>query len=112
MAALCVAGIAVAVHVPRAEGGQAPALRRDPAQCRRLPAIPRWLSAPGREAAARQSGLAYPRRPSARDRHAGYVPVAADAGVVVECGKCRHAVGLYRALSSGGDAADPSETRY
>ena len=47
MAALCVAGIAVAVHVPRAEGGQAAVFRRDPAQCRRLPAIPRRLSAPG-----------------------------------------------------------------
>ena len=34
MAALCVAGIAVAVHVSRAEVGQAAAFRRDPAQCR------------------------------------------------------------------------------
>ena len=52
MAALREPGVAFAVHVPRAEGGEAPLLRRDPAQCRRLSAIPRRLSAPGREAAA------------------------------------------------------------
>ena len=34
MAALCLAGIAVAVHVPRAEGGEAAVFRRDPAQRR------------------------------------------------------------------------------
>ena len=44
MAALRLAGIAVAVHVPRAEGGEAAVFRRDPAQRRRLPAIPRRLS--------------------------------------------------------------------
>ena len=51
MAALRLAGIAVAVHVPRAEGGQAPALRRHPAQCRRVPAIHRRLRA-GRTASS------------------------------------------------------------
>ena len=44
-------------------------------------------------------------------RHAGHVPVAADAGVVIECGKCRNPVGLHRPLSSGRNAADPSEAR-
>ncbi len=44
-------------------------------------------------------------------RHAGDVPVAADAGVVIECGECRNALGLHRPLSSGRDAADPSEAR-
>src|SRR6185295_1379945 len=111
MAALRLAGIVVAVHVPRAEGGEAAALRRDPAQCRRLPAIPRRLSAAGREAATGQSGLAYSRRPSAGGRDAGHVPTAADTGVVVERGECRNLVGFYRALSSGRDAHDASEAR-
>ena len=44
-------------------------------------------------------------------RHAGHVPAAADAGVVVECGECRDAVGFHRPLSSRRDAADPSEAR-
>src|SRR5258708_4110042 len=109
MAALRLAGIAVAVHVPRAEGGQAAVFRRDPAQCRRLPAIPRRLSAAGCEAAAAKPGLACPCRPSAEGRYARHVPVAADTGVVVERGECRDLVGFYRALSPGRDAADPSE---
>ena len=44
MAALCEPGVAFAVHVSRAEGGEAPLLRRDPAQRRRLSAISRRLS--------------------------------------------------------------------
>ncbi len=87
MAALCVAGIAVAVHVSRAEGGEAAVFRRDPAQRRRVFPVSRRLSAPGRQAAARQSGLAHPFRQSAAARHADQFPAAADAGVVVECGK-------------------------
>ena len=63
------------------------------------------------QAAARQSGLAHPCRASAQGRHAGHVPVAADAGVVVECGECRDPVGLHRALSAGRHAADPPEAR-
>ncbi len=39
MAALRLAGVAVAVHVPRAEGGQASLLRRHPAQRRRVLSI-------------------------------------------------------------------------
>ena len=69
------------------------------------------ISAAGRPPAARQSGLAHPRRPSAQGRHAGHVPAAADAGVVVECGECRDPVGLHRALSPRRHAADPSEAR-
>src|ERR1700681_29624 len=111
MAALCVAEIAVAVHVPRAEVGQAAVLRRDPAQRRRLPAIPRRLFTAGCKAAVGQSGLAYSRRPSARGRHAGYVPVAADAGVIIERGERRDPVGFYRPLSSRRHAADSPETR-
>ena len=111
MAALCLAGIAVAVHVPRAEGGEAAVFRRHPAQRRRLPAVPRRLFAAGCQAAARQSGLAHPCRQAAEGRHAGHVPAAADAGVVVERGECRNAVGFHRPLSSGRDAADPSEAR-
>ena len=47
-----------------------------------------------------QSGLAHPCRPSAGGRHAGHVPAAADAGVVVERGERRDAVGVHRPLSS------------
>src|SRR6266851_5871390 len=101
MAALCVAGIAVAVHVPQAEVGEAFILRRDPAQRRRLPAISRRVSAAGSEAAVGQSGLAHPRRISAGSRYARDVPAVADLGVVVERRECRDLVGFYRALSSG-----------
>ena len=44
-------------------------------------------------------------------RHAGHVRAVADAGVVVERGECRDAVGVHRPLSSRRDAADPSEAR-
>src|SRR5216683_629671 len=109
MAALCVTGIAVAVHVPRAEVGEAFVLRRDPAQRRRLPAISRRVFAAGSEAAVGQSGLAHPRRTSAGGRHAGDVPTVADFGVVVERGECRDLVGFYRTLSSRRHAANSSE---
>src|SRR5215470_18003511 len=99
MAALRLAGIAVAVRVSRAEVGQAAVLRRDPAQCRRLPAIPGRFYAAGCEAAARQSGLAYPFRQGAEAAHAGGVPASADAGVVLECRERRDAVGFHRPLS-------------
>ena len=61
-------GEPVAVHVPEADGGQAAAFRRDPAHGRRLPRLPRRLSAPGMEGAARQSGLARPFRRAAGGR--------------------------------------------
>src|SRR5712672_2295861 len=109
MAALCVAGIAVAVHVPRAEVGEAFVLRRDPAQRRRLPAISRRIFAAGSEAAVGQPGLAHPRRTSAGSGHARDVPAVADFGVVVERGERRDLVGFYRALPSRRHAADPSE---
>ena len=63
------------------------------------------------QAAARQSGLAHPCRQAAEGRHARHLPAVADAGVVVECGECRDAVGLHRPLSARRDAADPSEAR-
>ena len=69
------------------------------------------FAAAGRQAAASESGLAHPRRPSAQGGHAGHLPAAADAGVVVECRERRHPVGLHRALPSGRHAADPSEAR-
>ena len=73
MAALCVAGIAVAVHVPRAEGGEAAVFRRHPAQRRRLPAIPRRLSAAGCASSSSpiRSGTSMPairRRPTCPSR--------------------------------------------
>ena len=63
------------------------------------------------QAAAVQSGLAHPFRQSAEGRHAGHVLDAADAGVVVERGERRDAVGLHRPLPAGRDAADASEAR-
>ena len=98
-------------HVPRAEGGQAPVLRRHPAHRRRISAIPRRLSAAGRQAAAVEPGLAYPFRQSAEGRHAGHVFDAADAGLLVQCRKRRNFVGLHRPLSARGDAADASEAQ-
>src|SRR5256714_6078534 len=109
MAALRVAGIVVAVHVSRAEGGEAAVFRRHSAERRRLSAVPRWLPAAGRQAAVAESGLAYPFRRAAEGRHAGHLPVVADVGIVVERGKCRDAVGLHRALSPRRDAADAPE---
>ena len=111
MAALCQPGKPVAVHVSRAEGGQAALFRRHPAHRRRVPAVPRRLSAAGPAAAAVESGLAHPFRQSAQDRDAGLVLDAADAGVVVECGERRDAVGLHRPLPAGRDAADASEAQ-
>ena len=73
MAALRQPGVAVAVHVSRAEGGEAALLRRDPAQRRRLSAVPRRLSS-GRTASsgsAIRSGTSIPairRRPTCRSR--------------------------------------------
>ena len=58
-----------------------------------------------------QSGLAHPFRQSAQGRHADLVLDAADAGVVVERGECRDAVGLHRPLPAGRDAADASQAR-
>ena len=58
-----------------------------------------------------KSGLAHPFRQAAQGRHAGHVPAVADAGVVVECGERRNALGFYWPLSSGRHAADPSEAR-
>src|SRR5215475_12353872 len=100
MAALRLAGIAVAVHVSRAEGGEAALLRCDPAQCRRLPAIPGRFCPPGCAAAACQSGVARPFRPAAEGRYARYLSTFADAGVVVECGERRNALGFHRPLPS------------
>ena len=67
MAALCVAGKPVAVHVSRAEGGEAALFRRDPAPRRRISAVPRRLSAAGRRSSgwAIRSGTSIPAsRPS------------------------------------------------
>ena len=73
VADLCLAGEPVAVHVPEAEGGQAALFRRDPARGRRVPAVPRRLSRPGRQGASSttRSGTSMPARrrtPSCRSR--------------------------------------------
>ncbi len=111
MAALREPGVALAVHVPESEVGEAAVLRRDSARGRRLSAIPRRLSAPGREAAAVQSGVAHPFGTSPEGGHAGDVPASAHAGVVVERRECRDAVGLHRPLPARRHAADASEAR-
>ena len=69
MAALRQPGKPVAVHVSRAEVGEAALLRRHPAPRRRLPAIPRRLRAAGRQAAARaiRSGTSIPAHPPKAD---------------------------------------------
>ena len=66
-----VAGKPVAVHVPRAEGGQAALFRRHPAPRRRVSAIPRGLRAAGAQASGWRirSGTFTParrRRPTCR----------------------------------------------
>ena len=73
VAELCHPREPVAVHVPEAEDGQAAVLRRDPARGRRVPAVPRRLSAPGRQGASStmRSGTSTResrRRPSCRSR--------------------------------------------
>ncbi|MGY3463976.1 hypothetical protein ACVW0I_000847 [Bradyrhizobium sp. LM6.11] len=93
------------------KAGQAAVFRRHPAQRRRLSAVHRRLRQAGRQAAARQSGLACPQWQPAEVRYARHVPALADAGVVVERGECRDAVGFYRPLSSGRVAADASQAR-
>ena len=92
-------------------GRKAALLRRDPARGRRVPAIPRRLPEAGGQAAARQSGVAHPFGRAAEARHAGHVPAAAHARVVVERRERRDAVGLHRPLPPGRDAADASEAR-
>ena len=81
MAALRLAREPVAVHVSRAEGGQAALLRRHPAQRRRIPAVPRGLSAAGRASSncPIRSGTSMPARPPKAD-DAGDFRHAADAG--------------------------------
>ena len=66
-------GEPVAVHVPRAEGGEAALLRRHPAPRRRVLSVPRRLSAAGRASSACpiRSGTSIPairRRPTCRSR--------------------------------------------
>ena len=111
MAALRQPGEPVAVHVSRAEGGEAALFRRHPAPRRRLSAISRCLSAAGRQGTARQSGLAYSWRRAAAARQSGAVRHAAVAGHRVERRQCRDAMGLYRPLPAGRDAAKPSAAR-
>ena len=77
MAALCEPREPVAVHVPRAEGGEAALLRRHPAACRRVSAISRSLRAPRPEGAAGEPGVAHPRRRAAQGRQPDTVHDAA-----------------------------------
>ena len=63
------------------------------------------------EGAARQSGLAHPRRRAAEGRQSGAVRHAAVAGHRVECRERRNAVGLHRPLSAGRDEGDASASR-
>ena len=85
----------VAVHVPEAEVGEAAVLRRHPARGRRVPAVARRLSAPGRQGPARQCGLARARRQSARRRHAAHLRAAAQSRRRLERRRQGRAVGLH-----------------
>ena len=106
-----IAGKPVAVHVSRAEGGQAPVLRRHPAHGRRIPAVPRRLSSAGAQAAAGNPVWhIHPGHPP-KVRHAGDLLDAADAGVVVERRKRRDVVGLHRPLPAGRHRADASQAQ-
>src|SRR5262249_16648358 len=112
MAAIRVAGVALAVHVSRAQGRQASLLRRHPAYRRRIPAVSGGLRTAGPDAASLQPGLPYPFGPPAGAGHADLVLDVADAGRVLERGERRDLVGLHRPLSSRRDAADASEVRH
>src|SRR6266536_2695150 len=80
MAALRVAGIALAVHVSRAEGGEAALLRCHSPPCRRVPAVPGGLRAAGSQAAPVQSSLANPFGQPAQSGYADLVLDVAHAG--------------------------------
>ncbi len=71
----------------------------------------RGLSAPGRQAAPVESGLAHPFRPAAGARRAALVLHAAQSRLRIQCRECRDAVGLHRPLLAGRDAADASQAR-
>src|SRR5215210_8737290 len=101
MAALCEPRIALAFHVPRAESGEAALFRRHPASRRRVSAVSRSLSAAGFEAAADQSGVAYPCRKSAAAGSHYPILDAADLGVLIQCLKRRDAVGFHQGLPPG-----------
>src|SRR6266536_2428135 len=111
MAALRVAGIALAVHVSRAEGGEAALLRCHSPPCRRVPAVPGGLRAAGSQAAPVQSSLANPFGQPAQSGYADLVLDVAHAGRFLERGERRDVVGLHRPLSPRRDAADASEAR-
>ena len=108
VAALRQPGEPFAVHVSRAEVGEAALFRRHPAPRRRVSAISRRLCPAGRQAAACQSGLAHPWRRAAASRPPGDFRHAVVAGHGVERRKRRHAVGLHRPLPAGRDQGDAS----
>ena len=63
------------------------------------------------QAAAVQSGLAHPFRPSAQADMPISFSMLLTLVVILECGERRDAVGLHRPLSAWRDAADASEAR-
>ena len=103
------------VHVQQAARGQAPVLRRDPAARRRVYRLPRPLCRPGREAAARQPGLAHPcRQPAGAGAGRGREPDLRDAAQPRRGGQHRGsggAVGLHPPLRAADRAGDPSGPR-
>ena len=109
MAALRLARKPVAVHVSRAEGGQAALFRRHPAHRRRISAIARRLSAPGRRASGcrTRSGTSIP-----AIRRSVEMPVSFSMLLtLVSSSNAENAetlMGLHRPLPAGRDAADAS----
>ena len=73
--------------------------------------ISRWLRAPGRQAAALQSGLAHPLGLAAN----ADMPISFSMLLTLvsssERRERRHAVGVHRPLPAGRDARDPSQAR-
>ncbi len=92
-----------AVHVPAAAKRQEALFRCHPARGRRVSAVARRLSAPGRQGQARQCGVAHPRRRAAGGRDAAHVRAAAQSGRGVERRRTRAVLwgfirGMCRAL--------------
>jgi len=105
------AGIAVACHVPRPKAAKRlhSTSFRAASTTTSSPSI--WLFEAGRQAQlANPVWHIHAGRP-AQGRHARHLPAVADAGVVVECGECRNAVGFLLAAIGPAPAADAPKTR-
>src|SRR3546814_6115156 len=99
-----------ALHVSRAEEGQAASLRRDPEDGGRILPVPWRLCGPAGGAEARQSGVPHPRRQSARQCAAGELCAAAEPGGGGGHQRQGSALGLRFALCARRDCGNPAGT--